>query len=98
MTRTQQLAEELAKLLTPEIIAKIKALPTKGPRGGNNAKTIPGWSHSPNGTISYACNKAGIPTMKFWSGSAPTPSTAIPTCLASVAQALYNKIFTEVSK
>ena len=69
----------------------IDALPTVSPRGGVNGRTIPGWVPSPCSAVSKAVRKLGLPYMKWWSGSAPTPSIAVPACIARELEAAYNR-------
>jgi hypothetical protein len=52
-----------------------------GPRGGRNARHIKGWVHTGDQTLTKACHAAGVITMPWYSGSAPTPARAIPECL-----------------
>jgi len=89
MSRTQQLAKEIQELIK----GKKFSLEWRGPLGGTNARLIEGWSQPTNGTISKACKMAGVPTMNWWSGSLPTPTTAIPTQLVGPTYELYLKIF-----
>ena len=91
-TRTAQLAEEIKKLAETHADT-IKALPTKGPQGGHNARTISGWSAPGNSAITKAAKMAGIATMDWWDGHLPTPSTAIPSCIAHEARIAYDRIF-----
>ena len=91
-TRTQKLAKEIDKIYKANK-TKIDALPNRGPQGGINAANIPGWSNYGNGAITRAANIASIPTMRYWSGSAPTPSTALPSCVYDEITAAYNRIF-----
>lgn len=91
-TRTEllvDLAREIYRIHQNEI----ESLQTRGPRSGSNARNIPGWVQSPNGTITKACNLSNIPVLPWWSGSAPTPSGAIPSCCALELKCAYNKIF-----
>lgn len=73
----------------------IDNLPTLTERGGRNARNISGWSHSPNGTVTKAARIAGCPVLPYWSGSAPTPASAIPSCIwreaIEACQKIYNK-------
>ena len=92
MTRTEKLAQKIQKLYAQHK-TKIDNLPTSGPKGGNNAATILGWTHLGNGTITKACNIANVPTMPFWSGSCTTPARSIPTCIADKCIKLYHQIF-----
>jgi len=58
--------------------ALYNGLSYKGPRGGNNAMRIPGWSVSPTAGWCRAAHLAGFKSLPFWHGSAPTPSRAFP--------------------
>jgi len=80
MNKTQELANKLENIWE-NISDDEKKLSFYGPRGGRNARFIPGWICVGNQTITKACIIAGIPIMNYWSGSAPTPSTAIPKIL-----------------
>lgn len=91
-TRTERLAQELA-LIAERHENEISALSYRGPRGGRNAKHIPGWRCMGNHAITRAAGLAGVPQMSYWSGSAPTPSTAIPACMADEALEAYKLIF-----
>ena len=71
----------------------IDALPTVSPRGGVNGRTIPGWAQSPCSAVSKAARKLGLPYMKWWSGSAPTPSIAVPACIVRELEAAYNRLY-----
>lgn len=96
MTRTQQLAEKLDELYEsdPAIQLEIKNLSRTGPRGGHNARHIEGWHPSSSGTVTKAANLSKyIPTLHFWSGSARTPSTAIPSCIFYQAATAKKEIF-----
>ena len=88
---------DIAKMLLNEHRDEIDALPQRGPKGGTNAANIPGWSHSPHQTITKACMAAGVPVLNYWHGSAPTPASAIPSCIAGQLLAAYYKI-TEATK
>ena len=92
-TKTQQLAQRIQQILKDKK-SEIKATPTHGPRGGTrNARTIPGWENCGNSTITRAANIAGAPSKSYWSGSAPTPSTAFPSCIIAAMYAAYHEIF-----
>lgn len=93
MNRTMQLAEKIKKIEANHS-EEIKALNRRGVKGGTNALYIDGWIHSPSGTITRAAHIAKLPTMPYWSGSAPTPSTAIPRCVYADVCAAYAEIFT----
>jgi len=74
---------------------EINKYPRSGPRGGNNAAcdwAKPYWRHLGNAAITRACNEAGVPTMPYWSGSATTPATSIPACMAEGMERAYRKI------
>jgi hypothetical protein len=72
---------------------EIYSLPTLGPRGGQNALHIPGWTRTGNSTVSRAWNLAGGPCLPFWTGMHPTPSTAVPEiCLPELREA-YEKTY-----
>ena len=88
MTRTDQLHNKLVDIATQHKM-EISQLSHTGPKGGHNALYIPGWSRS-TANVSRA---AGLPMMKLWDGSAPTPSTAIPTCCYEEALAAEKEIF-----
>ncbi len=64
-----------------------RRLQYSGPRGGSNARYIPGWVHVGDGTLTKACRRAGVPTMPYWSGAAPTPAQAIPKVFWEAIQA-----------
>ena len=81
------------KLIAENHAVEIALLPRKGPSGGSNAANIPGWVLSPNGTVSKAAKLANVPTLSHWSGSLPTPSTAIPGCIALECRLAYESIF-----
>ena len=92
MTRTQELAKSIQKIY--EVNKKaIDSLPTKGPNGGTNAATIVGWENYRNGTITRAANMTDMPVMNFWSGSAPTPSSALPDMCYDEIINEYKRIF-----
>lgn len=55
-----------------------KGLQTAGPKGGQNAKVIEGWSCTPSSGWTQAAHIAGYWSMPWWHGSAPTPSRAFP--------------------
>jgi hypothetical protein len=91
-TRTEQLADAIEKIYQANK-ADIDTLPNHGPNGGRNAATISGWTNYGNGTITRAANMTNMPVMSYWSGSAPTPSSALPEmCYKEITKA-YNKIF-----
>ena len=92
MTRTEKLAQEIQKIYESKK-AIIEDLDRQTPLGGSNAKNIIGWDNPHNGTITRAANMTDMPVLPYWSGSNPTPASAIPKCvLASVEQA-YDAIF-----
>ena len=95
MTRTERLAAEIKKAYLENKEAIDESISEKGPRGGYNCLIRPGWTHSISGTVTKACNMAGVPVGSWWSGSAPTPSSAIPTLLMERAMKAYNEIFGE---
>ena len=88
MTRTQQLRIELEKIAA-EHQKEIDELPTRGPKGGHNARYINGWVRS----CANITRAGGLPMMRLWDGSAPTPSTAIPECCAKEAYEAEKRIF-----
>jgi len=92
--RTAELAERI-QLIAENHAVEIAALPRRGPNGGSNAAYIPGWASSPNGTVSKAAKLAQVPTMPQWSGHLPTPSTAIPGCIAQECRLAYESVFGE---
>jgi hypothetical protein len=91
-TRTEKLAELIKKIVEAHK-SEIENLPTRTPHGGANAKNIKGWSHSPNGTITRACNLAGVLVLDYWSGCNPTPASAIPTCILEEVKEAYVNVF-----
>ena len=95
MTRMQQLTQEITKIVEKNRNT-IRSLETSGPNGGNNAATIDGWAHSPSRTITRAANMVDVDlliTLPYWSGSNPTPATAIPVCIYNEVVDAYCKIF-----
>jgi hypothetical protein len=88
MTRTEELARVLTDIYRTHK-AECDKLQTSGAKGGHNARTIPGWSRS-TANITRA---GGLPMMRWWDGSAPTPSTAIPTCCRDEAYEAERRIF-----
>ena len=92
MNRTQQLSSRISEIAANHS-TEIKSLSKRGPQGGSNAKAIEGWSALGNHAISRAARLAGVPCMSYWSGSSPTPSTAIPSCIAKESLAAYREIF-----
>ena len=94
MTKTERLAEELVKIKAKHE-KEIAALAYRGPRGGRNAKYLPGCRCLGNHAITQAAGLARVPQMSYWSGSAPTPSTAFPACMADEAVEAYKLIFME---
>lgn len=91
MNITAELARE-AMVLANEFKTEIADLETLGPRGGSNAMNIPGWDPTGNQTITKACHAAGIETLPYWPGRAPTPSRAIPQCIAYKLRAKYDQL------
>jgi hypothetical protein len=91
-TKTVRLAKIIQDIYEQNKI-KIDALPIKGPLGGHNAKFIEGWKNLGNGTITKSVNMTSLPTLNYWSGSNPTPSTAIPKCVYDKIKAAYDKVF-----
>ena len=73
--------DKRVKWLTGHKAAIIAAKSIVGcnPKGGTNARTRPGMSPGGFGYWARALTRAGITThiMNYWSGSNPTPSTAI---------------------
>jgi hypothetical protein len=92
MTRIERLASKIEKIYQTNKAA-IDILPNRGPNGGTNAASIEGWMNYGNGTITKAANMTHMPVMNYWSGSAPTPSSALPAiCYEEITKA-YNDIF-----
>lgn len=93
MTRLQQLAIKIDDIYQAHK-AEIDALSRSGPKGGTNAAYISGWVAPGITAISRAANMSKhMPTLNYWSGSNPTPSTAIPLCAFKDMSLAYNKIF-----
>lgn len=88
MTRTEQLSIELQKIAAKHK-KEIDKLSYCGPRGGSNGAKISGWARS-TANITRA---GGLPTINWWDGSNPTPSTGIPACCKDEAYAAQKKIF-----
>lgn len=88
MTKTAQLSRELQKIAEKHA-DEISQLQYRSPRGGQNARVIPGWSRS----TSNITRAGGLPMLNWWDGSNPTPSTGIPTCCADEAYMIANIIF-----
>lgn len=91
-TRTEKLSRELERIYEENRV-EIEALSVIGPRGGSNARIIPGWKLSPNGTISRAIGLFGGRRADYYSGRGPTPSTAIPAVIYDEALEAYYRIF-----
>jgi len=87
-TKTGQLHDKL-EVIAKRHASEIGELSYKGPKGGRNARNIDGWSRS-TANITRA---GGLPTLKWWDGSAPTPSTGIPTCCADEADVAEKEVF-----
>lgn len=96
-TRTQKLSAKFNEIYT-KYKKEIDALPRRGPRGGTNAAHITGWVAIGNGTITKAANQSKMPTLNYWSGSHPTPSSAIPYVAHVDMMHAYNAIFPYVGK
>jgi len=81
MNKTQFFAEQARGRLYP-CWPDMEKLPTRGPRGGNNANTVwayrARWRQSPGCLASKVARQIGIPTLPYWHGSNPTPGTALP--------------------
>ena len=92
LTRTEKLSQAIQEIYEANKIA-IKNLDTKGPNGGTNAANISGWINHGNGTITKAANESQMPVLNYWSGSAPTPSSAIPACVYNDCVKAYDRIF-----
>jgi hypothetical protein len=92
MSKMKILAGDISKVFIHHK-ATIKGLPSQGPKGGSNAKFIKGWKPSPNQTITKAFHIAGLNTLNYWSGTAPTPSQAIPECMYNDCCNLYKAVF-----
>lgn len=92
MNKTQLLSKELEKIYAAHA-NEIKKLSYTGPRGGHNAANIPGWSVLGIHAVTRAAKLANLPTLSAWSGSNPTPSTAIPACIRWEARNAYIRIF-----
>lgn len=91
MNITQECATKL-RTAWDSLSSQQREVQHRGPKGGRNARHIPGWSSSPHQTVTKACHGAGIPTMQYWSGSCTTPSTAIPTVLYDTALDIMREI------
>lgn len=92
MTRTQQLAVKIQAIYMTHK-AEIDMLPHYGPRGGCNACGIQGWVNLGNGTITKAALKTDMPVKNWWSGSMPTPSSAVPMCASWDILAAHKQVF-----
>lgn len=92
MNRTERLADAIKKI-AQDHKEEIKALSFRGKLGGTNAAHIAGWKNVGVATITVACKMARVPTLNYWSGSAPTPSTSIPECIAEESYKIYKQIF-----
>ena len=91
-TRTQKLIT-ICNALYAVNKTEIDALATNGPRGGCNAAYIDGWAHNGIAVITRAANLSDLPTMPYWSGSAPTPATSIPRCVNDLLIGAHTKLF-----
>ncbi len=91
-TRTEQLTR-VARAVFLKHADAIHNLPVRGPSGGKNALYIKGWSQSPNCTITRAVNLAGGSVLPYWTGTGPTPASAIPTVVLPALQKASHHIF-----
>jgi hypothetical protein len=78
---TEKRVEFLSNLDKERFYSNIE---TKGPRGGNNARVICGWSLTPSSGWTRAAHLAGFQSKPWWHGSATTPSRAFPTDLVTL--------------
>ena len=92
MNRLEQLTAEVTAIYTAHK-TEISQLDRRGPNGGRNARFIKGWTRSPHQTITRAVNLAGKVSLNLWDGSAPTPSTAIPSCVVDSCWLSYRIIY-----
>jgi hypothetical protein len=92
MNRIEKLSIEIEKIILKNKKA-LSALEFKSPRGGHNARFIQGWKNCGNAAVTRAAKIAQCPTLNYWSGSAPTPSTAIPFCISEKIFKKYSEIF-----
>lgn len=92
MTKLEQLTADV-KAIYEAHKAEIVQLDRRGPKGGTNARFIKGWKLSPHQTITRAANLSGKVTLNWWHGSAPTPGTAIPSCIVNECWTAYCKIY-----
>lgn len=95
-TKTQQLTCAIQAIFVANR-AEIDSLATTGKNGGTNAARIEGGSNYHNGTITRAANMSNMPVLDYWSGSAPTPSSALPACVQSEVLGEFNRIFGHVA-
>ena len=91
-TKLEMLADEIEVIYQLSRV-EIDSLDKRGRRGGNNARHIRGWTCLGNGTITRAANLSGLPVLPYWTGKAPTPSHAVPECVADALLAAYTRIF-----
>ena len=92
MTRTSQLAAKVNSIYAANQ-ATVDALPVVGPKGGSNAGNIDGWTALGIAAITRAFTASSAPTLNCWSGSLPTPSQAIPSCMVADVTKAYLKIY-----
>ena len=85
MTKTEKRTEWL-KTKKEEIEAAIRRPREENKKGGTNCFSLKGWSGGGYGYWLWAFSEAGIacPSRNYWSGSAPTPSTAIPFAVSEI--------------
>ena len=94
-TRTEKLTVKCNDIYAKHK-SEIDSLDRHGPLGGQNAAGIPGWCNHGNGTITRACNMSNMPVLPYWSGSLPTPSSAIPLCAMAELLTGYKDIFSAI--
>jgi hypothetical protein len=92
--RYEQLAIALADIYTKHA-DEIASIPREGAKGGANARSIEGWTPSPSTSVSKIVRREGWAHMNYWSGSNPTPSTAIPACIYDEVLVAYNRLYKE---
>jgi hypothetical protein len=92
-TRTEKLTQKINEIVKGNK-TELSKLNFNGPKGGHNARNINGWESPGIAAISRAANLSGnCPTMNWWSGSCPTPSLAIPSCISFEIKAAWREIF-----